>query len=904
MFRAPALRTVLFALFGMVATLPVLILALGVERPALERELAEVDEKHLLLARSMAGTLDRYAQDVAAVFDYIATRLEGGGDDFGLSPLMESLHLRRVEILTEDGSVQAAVDRYPGGSSELSPAERRELLQRALRKQVSFSPVAIGADGYPVVYLSRRLSSGVVAVGVLDTALIQTVQAELVFGEHGHAAVVDQTGHILAHPRPDWVLEVRDISRLKPVLYIREHGSGVVRFVSPALGQEMVTGFASVPSTGWGAMVPQPVSELVSNAEGLVGSALKFAALAAVIAALIGWWLAGRITRPVAAVVAAASHGAGRSSVVAPGPGRWAPREMRALIESFNGMTDEVRANRRALEHSEARFRDFAEAAADWFWETDPALNLRYLSGRFVSGTGLAESQALGQPLAGLLGARVMDESGGEILRSALEAKESFEEIPVIWESAGRESRVHRVCGRPLFDDQGHFVGYRGTGRDATEAHALTQQLNHQASHDDLTGLVNRREFERRLRRVLQTTQIDDSDHALCYLDLDQFKVVNDTCGHIAGDELLRRLAVVLRHHLRRRDTLARLGGDEFGILLEHCSLERASELGQNLCAALNDYRFSWEESSFRLSASIGLVPIGHFSGGINEVLGRADAACYAAKEGGGNRVQVYHADDLEQVRRSGEMRWVPRLQDALEQGGFELYSQELKPLALSGGARCIELLLRLREGSGELVCAGRFFPAAERFNLAPQLDRMVVTRALAWFGERPLLVQSLGFCAINLSGASLADPGFRHFVVKAVIDGGIPPEKLCFEITETAAIVSLPRALELMGDLKRLGCRFALDDFGTGLSSFAYLKRLPVDILKIDGAFVRDMLHEPVDLAMVRSINELSHLAGKQTVAESVESADMLAPLVEIGVDFAQGYGVSRPQPLDALVA
>ncbi len=838
------------------------------------------------------------------MLQYAAVHLATEGADPGLKALMAAFNLRALELLAADGTGLVRADISSTTETQFSPQVQTLLLANAMADRVTFSPVATGSDGHPVVHLSWRLPTGEVALGVLETNRIRSAQAQLVFGENGHATIVDHTGHVLAHPFSQWVEQRHDISQLAPVSMLKQQASGVVRFYSPAKSQETVTGFARVPSTGWGTMVPQPISELVGSAKGLVGSALQLAALAAILAALLGWWLAGRLTSPVGAVVAAARRAAldQEHAAPAPDPGPTAPLEMRSLVNTFNSMLAEVRTHRMALRQSEARFRDFAEAAADWFWETDANLRICYLSTRFSPCAGLTDCQLMGQPLTLALGARVPDSARRLALEAATLAREACDEIPVVWEAPDSAGRVHRVCGRPVFDPGGRFQGYRGTGRDATEAHALALQLSHQASHDDLTGLVNRREFERRLRRVLQTSDMEPSEHALCYLDLDQFKVVNDTCGHVAGDELLRQLAEVLGQHLRRRDTLARLGGDEFGILLEHCSVERATKFAQNLCAALVAHRFTWDRACFRISASVGLVPIGPHCGGIDQVLAQADAACYAAKEAGGNRVQVFRIDDLDHERRAGEMRWVPRLQEALEQGGFELYCQELRALGRDSSSRCMELLLRLNEPSGETVSAGRFFPAAERFNLATQLDRLVLERALAWLQERPRFVDTLGFVAVNLSGASLADLEFRRFAMESIATSGLPARKLCFEITETAAIASIARALDLIRELKTLVCRFALDDFGTGLSSFAYLKRLPVDLLKIDGAFVRDMLREPVDMAMVRSINELSHVAGKLTVAEAVESADLLPPLTAMGVDYAQGYGVSRPQPLAAL--
>ena len=435
---------------------------------------------------------------------------------------------------------------------------------------------------------------------------------------------------------------------------------------------------------------------------------------------------------------------------------------------------------------------------------------------------------------------------------------------------------------------------------DITEAHRLSEQLNFQATHDALTGLVNRHEFEKRLARVLASAREEASEHALCYLDLDQFKVINDTCGHSAGDELLRQLAGLLPRRVRRRDTLARLGGDEFGVLMEHCSLEQAKRVANGLRRAVADYRFVWEDKTFALGVSIGVVPIIGVSERVTGVLAAADAACYAAKDRGRNRIHVFHVDDAVLAQRQGEMQWVARLGTALEQDRFDLCFQPIVPLDPDGEQGLhYELLLRLREEDGRQTPPGAFLPAAERYGLSPRTDRWVVETAMRWLNSHPEHIDRLALCSINLSGASLGDEGFLALLLGLLESGRVPCNRICFEITETAAIANLSAAIRFIGVLKELGCRFALDDFGSGVSSFAYLKSLPVDFLKIDGVFVKDILTDPIDFAMVRSINDMGHVMGKRTIAEFVESQAILERLRDIGVDFAQGYGVGRPRPI-----
>lgn len=458
--------------------------------------------------------------------------------------------------------------------------------------------------------------------------------------------------------------------------------------------------------------------------------------------------------------------------------------------------------------------------------------------------------------------------------------------------------------GQGVRDQQGILVSQDGAIFDITESHDLSEQLAYYANHDVLTGLVNRREFEHRLNRVLETARQDQSEHALCYMDLDQFKVINDTSGHVAGDELLRQLGSLLNKLVRRRDTLSRLGGDEFGILMEHCTLDQAKRVANKLRQTIEDFRFVWEDRIFSVGVSIGLVPITGTSVSAIEILKQADAACYAAKDTGRNRIHIYADDDTELARRSGEMQWVAQINRALDEDKFCLYAQAIKPVlrrARDAGEH-YELLVRMVDQDGRLILPGAFLPSAERYNLSPRIDRWVVDHAIQWLLTAAGSIGPRGHCSINLSGLSLGDDLFLSHVVSRLRDTGLPPARLCFEITETAAIANLSSATMFIKTLKNLGCQFALDDFGSGLSSFAYLKTLPVDYLKIDGVFVKDIETDPIDLAMVKSINDIGKVMGKKTIAEFVEDAGVLSKLREIGVDYAQGYYIGKPFALAQL--
>jgi diguanylate cyclase (GGDEF)-like protein len=378
--------------------------------------------------------------------------------------------------------------------------------------------------------------------------------------------------------------------------------------------------------------------------------------------------------------------------------------------------------------------------------------------------------------------------------------------------------------------------------------------------------------------------------------------VVNDTCGHIAGDELLRQLTALLSDKVRDNDTLARLGGDEFGVLLESCPLEQGMRIAEEMRKTIAGFKFAWEDKLFDVGVSVGLVLLDAQSESMAAVLSAADAACYAAKDDGRNRVRIYHGEE-ESGRRQGEMQWVSHINKALEENRFMLFFQEIKPVAASGHGRHFEILVRMRDESGALVPPMAFIPAAERYNLMLAIDKWVVCHTFDWLVARDLKDGGAMSCAINLSGQSFGDDAFLEFMLQQFDTRPIPQGSVCFEITETAAIANLNKARRFISSLREKGCRFALDDFGSGMSSYAYLKNLEVDYLKIDGVFVKDMVNDAVDYAMVESINRIGHVMGLKTIAEFVENDAILEKLRGLGVDYAQGYGIHKPEPLQNYV-
>lgn len=554
-----------------------------------------------------------------------------------------------------------------------------------------------------------------------------------------------------------------------------------------------------------------------------------------------------------------------------------------------------------ALEASEERLRDFAETAADWFWEQDEQLRFTFLSNNYLSFPNHELLNILGKTRQEIYKNQDFKSSHWQQFIALLDKRQPFRNFEYEMKRDNGNSIVIRVNGKPVFDSEGLFKGYRGTGIDITEEYRMSEQLSYQASHDPLTDLVNRREFESRLNEALESSRRDKSQHALCYIDLDQFKVVNDTCGHEGGDELLREITSILSKQVREGDTLARLGGDEFGLLLENCPVGQASILAEKVRLSVDEFRFVSKGRTFKIGASIGVVPINAQSGDLSDVMREADAACYEAKDAGRNRIHIFHADNIDVARRHEEMQRIVEINHAFDEKRFVLHRQAILNLQsnANSGQGFFEVLVRMIDIENQLVLPGLFLPVAERYNLITQLDTWVVKTSIDWLYNEQSRNNDIR-CSINLSGMSVASDRFLSFVLATLDHSGVEASRICFEITETAAIENMGRAIHFINKLKERGCYFALDDFGSGFSSFTYLKTFPVDFLKIDGFFVRDMLKDSINYEMVKSINDIGHVMGKKTIAEFVEDEATKNALRDIGVDFAQGYAIDIPSPIE----
>ena len=557
----------------------------------------------------------------------------------------------------------------------------------------------------------------------------------------------------------------------------------------------------------------------------------------------------------------------------------------------------ERRRVEQALRASEERFRDFAESAADWFWEMDTDLKYTHLSDRFQEITGLRQIQIIGRSPLKLFTQHSKDTVLWESYIKTLRAKKPFENCEIRWRTTDGILRTLLISGKPIYDSQGNFQGYRGVGRDATQERRLLRTMTYQASHDPLTGLVNRREFIRRLENAVLQAKRDETPCVICYLDLDRFKIVNDTAGHKTGDELLKQITGILLSRIRARDTLSRFGGDEFGLLLENCPLDTAAGIAETLLAALNDFRFTWEDRIFRIGVSIGLVPITAMMETAEQSLTQADQACYIAKRRGRNRVHIFREEDSAFVQHEAELTTITELRKALEEDRFKLYYQSAVRLVGHSKLPYFEALLRLQQPTGEVILPSAFLPAAERYGIMLDIDRWVIVNALHAYRE----TFGNDWCAIvgiNLSGYSLVEEQMTDFIHQQLTKFELDPKLICFEIRETAAIRNLNLATQFITDLKAIGFRFALDNLGGSLTSMTYLKHLPVDYLKIDGTVVQNISADTTERAMVAAINKFSHEMNIETVAEGVESKVILKQLKALGIDYAQGFALQVPTP------
>ena len=535
---------------------------------------------------------------------------------------------------------------------------------------------------------------------------------------------------------------------------------------------------------------------------------------------------------------------------------------------------------------------------------TDRDARITYLNAAAEHLTGVDARNVIGKSLEEIVG--LVDETDRRLLNDPVKqalttgAPVNLSRRTLLLSKANGSERSIELSASPIRNADKEVTGAVILLHDVTELRGLARQMSYQATHDALTGLVNRREFERRLEEAIESGHRGDGQHVLCYLDLDRFKVVNDTSGHLAGDSMLREVAKLLRDAVRDSDTVARLGGDEFGMLLIGCPLDKARQIADDVCRAVADYRFVWKDRIFNIGTSVGLVEVSRESGTLEELMAAADSACYVAKKQGSGRVAVYSARDEALARHTGEIQWLQRLQTALKENRFQLYHQPIVPaFGNDGGGPAMEVLVRLQDEAGHEVPPSDFVRAAERYRLMGLVDRWVVQTTLAALGRGAIPVPATRSVAINISGQTLGDTQFLEFVVECLDSTGVTPAQVCFEITESAVVANMDHARRFVGVLHGMGCKFALDDFGSGVGSFSNLKNLPMDYLKIDGSFMRNLQRDSVNQAMVTAMIKLARTLNFKVIAEQVEDAAALDAARRMGVDYVQGYAIGKPVPM-----
>ena len=547
------------------------------------------------------------------------------------------------------------------------------------------------------------------------------------------------------------------------------------------------------------------------------------------------------------------------------------------------------------LQENKQRYKDLAEAGANVFWELDKELRYSYISGGFEDLCGFRPAEMRGSYPPLLHKNNSLLDVNWEKFERITKTRQPFKDFTFSLQERDNSIRIFKVNGNPLFDREHNFLGYRGVKQEITAEQHLYQKIAYQATYDDLTGLLNRREFNDKLKYSVEKSQKYQTESVLCYLDLDRFKIVNDTAGHLVGDRLLSELAQLLQGLIRKEDTLGRLGGDEFGLLLEGCSIAEAEIVCEQLIRAINNYRLKWKTVEFDVGVSIGMIGISDNTIEPAELLSRADFACYQAKNLGRGRVYVVKNNDQELDLQQTQISHIANVSQAIKENRFYLVKQLIVPMIDDGQQRQhYELLLRLKDRAGKLITPEEFIPVAERYGVITIVDRWVLEASLNAYHQHFIAGQDL--VSINLSGASINDERFTNFAIDLIKKLEVPGNCLCFEISETAVINHMGYAQKFISAMKDLGVKFALDDFGSGLSSFSYLKNLPIDYLKIDGSLVKAMLNEEYNRAIVNCINEVAHLMGIKTIAELVENEQILEQIKKISIDYVQGYVSGGP--------
>lgn|GEM_PF-1875077 len=890
-----------FIAFTVISSVPVFFLAAWVQQSAMNKEVKAVAEKHLLVANNVTRALSRYIQDVESGFRLVVSNLLHKEDVNGLPKLLENLNFLHVCLINPNGQVLDVIS----GSSNKPPqqiplsvlSKLTEYIEQSKQtpNQVVFSQLVRDDKNIPRIFVVQTLSEQQIVLGILTTSYIQKVQKSIAFGVRGHAAIVDGQGKVMAHPSQAWQDDMKDISQIGPVKLMMQGNTGVTQFYSPPMQADMIAGYTSVPQTGWGVMVPQPMEELSKRAQDVRFIALTITILGISIAGIISWFLAGFMTRPIQAVV--------NSALITPKDNqlrtvnysqRFLPQEFQELITAFNHMINDIHVSNTAIEETASRLEEAQRIANLGNWEWDIESDKLWCSEEFYRICHIPATQFNGHYTSLL---ELIHPDDQELFKSSIEKlrlkNEHFSIDHRIVLANHKERFVHHeaksICRE---NEQIHIVGII---HDITERKQHENQLFHQANFDQLTSLPNRTLFFDRLSQSLINSARENHNIALLFIDLDNFKDVNDSYGHIVGDRLLQQAAERLVKCVRKGDTVARLGGDEFTIILNNISQGEDAAIIANKAISKLVEPFQIENYEAFISASIGITISPIDANTSVALLRNADIALYRAKAAGRNTFCFYTtAMDEEVINRT---RLGNELRKAVEQNELSLYFQPIIDLQ-TGKITSAEALLRWIHPTRGFIPPDVFIPIAEETGIIAPLGKWVLQNACKEANTWQEKISNAPSVSVNLSVQQLK-LGLSSKDIKNILkQTKLCPKNLTLEITESMFMDDVNETIRWMKQINNLGVDFSVDDFGTGYSSLSYLKRLPVKILKIDRTFVIDSTKKTDDAMLVRSIIAIGKSLNLQVVAEGVEEENQVKYLKRLRCDYVQGYYYSKPLP------
>jgi len=902
--RAIKLHHVLFAAFTLIASVPVLILNNWVQQSALDKEVADVQEKHLLAARNLTGDLARYATDVEGAFRLIAYNLSRENEVLGLPDLMRSLNFRYIHIIDAERTVLSSVG---AGDDEalarVSPTFTDRISQILnpiftgaghRPNDIIFSDMVRDTDGETAFFLVKAISKGRYVVGSISTQHIREAQAAVVFGERGHAAIVDRTGKAIAHPNADWVATMKDMSFLPPVERMMRGETGVSQFFTPAMNADMVAGFTAVPNVGWGVMIPQPYEELERRASDVQNVALAIAAAGIAFAGLISWMLALKLSSPIKSIIDATQYlRKGTTLEKVKVAFRFIPKELSILVASFNRMVSEIKEKTAYLEETSARLSEAQRIAHVGNWEWDIEDDQLWCSDEFyrICDIGISEFSSR---FEGLLALVHPDDrqNFADAIKQAQRQGARFSLDHRLLLPDGSECFVHHE-GEMQRDSFGQYRQMVGVVHDITERRRYEEKLYHQAHFDALTDLPNRTTLLDRMKDAFRIAKVEGHKVGLLSIDLDNFKAINDTRGHLVGDKLLQQAARRISDQLGPQDCLARLGGDEFCIILPALQGNRKCEaVAEKILTALQQ-SFVIDGLEAFVGASIGITSYPDDASSPVAMLRNADIALFRAKEAGRNTFRFFEEEmDREITRR---VNLGNDLRRAIGQDELAVFYQPIVCLK-TGQVTSAEALVRWQHPDRGFVSPDEFIPIAEDTGVIGPVGLFVLKTACENAHAWSKITATPPRVSVNLSIKQLR-LGLTTEAVRSVISASeLPASQLTFEVTESMIISNVAEAINWMESVRAMGVKFSVDDFGTGYSSLNYLRQLPVDILKIDRSFVQSITENSEDLSLVKTILAIGHGLNLKVVAEGAEEEEQVNRLAIIGCDYVQGYYYAKP--------